>query len=111
CLYPGGAPSRLPALRRSPWLDRSVAPASSRAARHRGVHHRTDHAGGFAVMSWFDSWEEIEAVALCDDPVERAIARASAAVRPLLDGALAGRELSVADGELLLESAGDDLVA
>jgi len=62
-------------------------------------------------MSWFDPWDEIEAVALCDDPVERAIARASPAVRPLLDGALAGEELSVAGGETLLGVAGDDLVA
>jgi FO synthase len=62
-------------------------------------------------MSWFEPWEEIEAVALCDDPVERAIARASPAVRPLLDGALAGEELSAAGGEVLLGVTGDDLVA
>ena len=36
-------------------------------------------------MSWFDPWDEIEAVALCDDPVERALARAAPAVRALLD--------------------------
>jgi len=62
-------------------------------------------------MSWFDPWEEIEAVALCDDPVERTIARATPAVRRLLDAALAGRELSAADGETLLGASGDDLVA
>ena len=62
-------------------------------------------------MSWFDPWEEIEAVALCDDPVERAIAHPAPAVRSLLDAALAGRELSVADGETLLRVSGDDLVA
>ncbi len=62
-------------------------------------------------MSWFDPWEEIEAVALRDDPAERAIAHAAPAIRPLLEGALEGRELSAADGETLLEVSGDDLVA
>ncbi len=62
-------------------------------------------------MSWFDPWPEIEAVALDDTPVERAIARASAPVRELLERALAGGELDADDGEALLGVAGDDLRA
>jgi 7,8-didemethyl-8-hydroxy-5-deazariboflavin synthase CofH subunit len=62
-------------------------------------------------MSWFDPWDEIEAAALCDDPAERAIARAAPTVRPLLEAALERRELSVADCESLLGATGDDLVA
>jgi FO synthase len=62
-------------------------------------------------MSWFDPWDEIEAVALCDDPAERAIARATPAVRPLLEASLERRELSVEGCETLLGATGDDLVA
>ena len=62
-------------------------------------------------MSWFDPWDEIEAVAHCDDPVERALARATPAVRSLLATVLERRELSVADCETLLAVTGDDLVA
>ncbi len=62
-------------------------------------------------MSWFDPWDDIETVALCDDPVERAIARAAPGTRSLLDAALQGRELSVGDCETLLGAAGQDLVA
>jgi len=62
-------------------------------------------------MSWFDPWPEIEAVALCDDPVDRALARATPDVRAALDGALARRELTVAECEHLLGVSGDDLVA
>ena len=62
-------------------------------------------------MSWFDPWEQIEAVALNDEPVERAIARAAPAVRAILARALAGAELTVDDSETLLGTTGDDLVA
>ena len=52
-------------------------------------------------MSWLDPWEAIEAVALNDDPVERALARASPAVREMLDRALARNEMSAAEAETL----------
>ena len=55
-------------------------------------------------MSWFDPWEEIEAVALCDEPVERALARAPPRrSAPLLDARPRRRaSSSVDDGETLL---------
>ncbi len=62
-------------------------------------------------MSWFDPWDEIEAVALSDDPAEVAIARATPATRDLLVAALDGRELSAAGCQTLLGVTGDDLVA
>src|SRR5438105_4525892 len=62
-------------------------------------------------MSWFDPWDEIERVALNDEPVDRALARAAAAVRAVLARALAGQELSVDEAEALLGTTGDDLVA
>src|SRR5262249_17829324 len=77
----------------------------------RGGHRGARRDGGFTVMSWFDPWDVIEAVALCDDPVDRALARARPGVRVLLEDVLARRELSVAGCESLLEATGDDLVA
>jgi len=62
-------------------------------------------------MSWFDSWDEIERVALNDEPVERALTRAAPPVRAMLSRALAGEELTVDEGEALLGTTGDDLVA
>ncbi|TMA34511.1 MAG: 7,8-didemethyl-8-hydroxy-5-deazariboflavin synthase subunit CofH [Deltaproteobacteria bacterium] len=62
-------------------------------------------------MSWFDPWEQIERVALNDEPVDRALARAAPAVRAILARALAGQELSVDEAEALLGTTGDDLVA
>jgi FO synthase len=62
-------------------------------------------------MSWFDPWDEIEAVALCDDPVERVLGRATPAIRLLLVDALEHRTLSIEDCETLLGVTGDDLVA
>src|SRR5262249_60110987 len=62
-------------------------------------------------MRWFAPGDATEAVALNDDPVERAVARATPPVRTILDAALARREPSVADCETLLGAAGDDLVA
>src|SRR3989442_538995 len=62
-------------------------------------------------MSWFDSWDEIERVALNDEPVERALTRAAPPVRTILGRALAGQELSVDEAEALLGTTGDDLVA
>ena len=62
-------------------------------------------------MSWFDPWNEIEALALCDDPIDRALARATPAVRATLDGVLGHRVLSVDDCEMLLAVEGNDLVA
>lgn len=62
-------------------------------------------------MSWFDPWPDIEAVALCDDPVARAVARAAPAVAAILDDVLAGHALGVSDCEHLLGVEGDDLIA
>ncbi len=62
-------------------------------------------------MSWFEPWDQIERVALNDEPVERAIARATPPVRAILARALAGEELTVDDSEALLGTTGDDLVA
>jgi 7,8-didemethyl-8-hydroxy-5-deazariboflavin synthase CofH subunit len=62
-------------------------------------------------MSWFDSWEAIEALALNDEPAERALGRATPAVRAMLDGVLDRQPLSVADAETLLGVEGDDLTA
>src|SRR5213594_2224711 len=62
-------------------------------------------------MSWFEPWEEIEAVALNDEPVDRALARAAPAVRATLARALSGTALAVDEAEMLLGTDGDDLVA
>ena len=62
-------------------------------------------------MSWFEPWDQIERVALNDEPVERAIARAAPPVRAILARALAGEELTIDDSEALLGTTGDDLVA
>jgi FO synthase len=62
-------------------------------------------------MSWFDPWEEIEAVALDDRPVEAALSSASSRVRAAVEGVLERRELSVDDAERLLAVTGDDLHA
>jgi len=63
-------------------------------------------------MSWFDPWDTIEAVALNDDPVERALARATPAARTPLERVLARRgDLTVDEAEALLQVDGDDLVA
>jgi len=60
-------------------------------------------------MSLFDSWDEIEAVALDDTPVEQAVGRASPPVRGILARALDGTRPSVEEAEVLfgLESAAD----
>ncbi|HWP65260.1 MAG TPA: 5-amino-6-(D-ribitylamino)uracil--L-tyrosine 4-hydroxyphenyl transferase CofH [Candidatus Limnocylindria bacterium] len=52
-------------------------------------------------MSLFDPWEAIEAVALDDTPVERAIARAAPEVARILDRALDGTPPSVDEAEAL----------
>jgi hypothetical protein len=63
-------------------------------------------------MSWCDSWEAIEDVALSEEPVARALAAASPAVRTAIDGVLNGGELSVEDGERLFAvRGGPDLLA
>ncbi len=63
-------------------------------------------------MSWFDPWDAIEAVALNDDPVERALARAAPAVRGPVERVLARTgDLTVAECEALLQVEGDDLIA
>jgi FO synthase len=62
-------------------------------------------------MSWFDPFEEIEAVALNDEPVERAIARATPETRGILVRALEDRPPTVEEGERLFGVAGDDLLA
>src|SRR5207302_602941 len=64
-----------------------------------------------AHMSWFDPWEQIEAVALNDEPVDRVLARAAPAVRATLARALSGTALAVDEAEMLLGTGGDDLVA
>lgn len=62
-------------------------------------------------MSWFDPWDAIEAVALSDEPAERAIRRATPAVAAVLERALAGTPPTVAEGERLFAVEGDDLHA
>jgi FO synthase len=63
-------------------------------------------------MSWLDPWDVIEAVALNDDPVERALARARPVLRRPVAGVLDGAgELAVDEAEGLLQAEGDDLVA
>ena len=52
-------------------------------------------------MSLFDSWEAIEAVALDDTPVERALAAATPGVGGILERALGGTRPSVAEAEVL----------
>jgi FO synthase len=63
-------------------------------------------------MSWFDDWNAIEAVALNDDPVERALARAHTDVRGPVERVL-GRhgDLMADEAERLLQVEGDDLIA
>ena len=60
-------------------------------------------------MSLFDPWDAIEAVALDDAPLDRALDRASPPIRGILDRALAGHRPSVAEAEVLfgLEPQGD----
>jgi FO synthase len=53
-------------------------------------------------MSWFDPWDMIEAVALDDTPIARALDRAAPATRGILDRALAGSPPSVGEIETLL---------
>jgi len=62
-------------------------------------------------MSWFDPWDEIERVALNDEPVEHALTRATPSVRAILARALAGDAPAVAEAEALLGTTGDDLAA
>jgi 7,8-didemethyl-8-hydroxy-5-deazariboflavin synthase CofH subunit len=62
-------------------------------------------------MSWIEPWDEIEAVALNDEPLGRVLGRATPAMRATLDRALARHELSVDEGEALLEATGPDLTA
>ena len=63
-------------------------------------------------MSWFDPWDAIETVALNDDPVERALARAQPTVRGPVERVLArSGDLTVAECEALLQVEGDDLIA
>src|SRR5579884_3702829 len=96
------AAADLPGVRRAAGLSRPRAPRARGGVRARG---------GGASMSWFDPWEAIEAVALDDVPVERALARAGAPVRTVLERALAGRPPTVAEGERLLAATGPDLLA
>jgi FO synthase len=62
-------------------------------------------------MSWYDPWDQIEAVALNDEPIDGALARATPPVRHILERALAREELTVEEGEHLFGVTGDDLVA
>ena len=62
-------------------------------------------------MSWIEPWEEIEAIALNDAPLDRVLDRARPAVRTMLDRALDGAELDAGEGETLLGLEGDDLTA
>lgn len=62
-------------------------------------------------MSWFDSWDAIEAVALNDEPFDRVMDRAAPDIRRILDNALARRPVSVEDGVALLGVEGDTLTA
>jgi FO synthase len=62
-------------------------------------------------MSWFDPWEQIDALALDDTPLPQALGRASAPVRGMLERVLERRELTVDQIEALLQTTDDDLRA
>jgi FO synthase len=62
-------------------------------------------------MSWIEPWDEIEPLVLNDEPLRRVLDRASPDIRAILDAALARREVTVAEGERLLDTDGDDLLA
>ena len=63
-------------------------------------------------MSWFDPWDAIEAVALNDEPVERALGRARPEIRTPVERVLERRgDITAEEGERLLQVAGDDLLA
>jgi len=63
-------------------------------------------------MSWYDPWDAIEAVALNDDPVERALAAARPAVSGPVARVLAREgELTTDEIESLLQADGADLLA
>ena len=62
-------------------------------------------------MSWIEPWDEIEKVALNDEPLPRVFDRAAPDVRTVLARALDGTPPTVEDGVTLLGLAGDDLIA
>jgi FO synthase len=62
-------------------------------------------------MSWIEPWADIEAVVLNDEPLSRVLARASPAVRAVLERAVDRSELAAEEGEALLGTSGADLVA
>ena len=62
-------------------------------------------------MSWIEPWADIEAVVLNDEPLSRVLARASPAVRAVLERAVDRSELAAEEGEALLGTTGADLVA
>ena len=62
-------------------------------------------------MSWIEPWEVIEPLVLNDEPLPRILGRASPEIRSILDAALDRHEVTVEEGERLLETDGDDLLA
>ena len=62
-------------------------------------------------MSWIEPWEVIEPLVLNDEPLDRVLGRAAPDIRSILQASLERREVSVEDGERLLEADGDDLLA
>lgn len=52
-------------------------------------------------MSWYDPWDEVEAVALDTSSPERALAHASLPIRRIVDAALEGHPPSVEESETL----------
>ena len=62
-------------------------------------------------MSWIEPWDAIEPLVLNDEPLARVLDRATPEIRSILDAALASREVTVAEGERLLETDGADLLA
>ncbi len=62
-------------------------------------------------MSWIDPWSDLEAVALNDEPLGRVLGRASPDVRAILDRGLAHRAVTTVEGERLLSTTGNDLLA
>jgi len=62
-------------------------------------------------MSWLEPWQEIEAAVLNDEPLDRVLGRAAPGLRAILERSLARDELSVEEGETLLQAEGADLVA
>src|SRR5262249_46771667 len=111
-LHPARAAGDLSRVHRPPGLPRAGTArprAGARSGRRIGADRGQRHRR--TPMSWPEPWDTIEAVALTDEPVSRARAAASPAVRSILERALERRELTAEEGETLLEVGDADLRA